>query len=107
MPPSKPLPDCDGPKLECFLDDITTGNFKILGFLGAGCHSQVWKAEIYGEVYAIKIVNAPFDQSPSYLSLLSNHDLVFRFGGKGAKLHHVSLRQGPRKRGRPRASCSK
>ncbi|KAK2692435.1 hypothetical protein QWA68_008447 [Fusarium oxysporum] len=67
MPPSKPLPDCDGPKLECFLDDITTGDFKILGFLGAGCHSQVWKAEIYGEVYAIKIFSDLGAKEPSFI----------------------------------------
>jgi hypothetical protein len=64
IPRSKPLPDCDGPKLECFLDDITTDNFKILGFSGSGAHAQVWKAEIHGEVYAIKIVSASPDQSP-------------------------------------------
>ncbi|KAF5634641.1 hypothetical protein F52700_5834 [Fusarium sp. NRRL 52700] len=55
MPHSKPLPDCDGPKLECFLDDITIEDFKILEFSGSGAHSQVWKAEIHGKVYAIKI----------------------------------------------------
>ncbi|KAI1060388.1 hypothetical protein LB506_007157 [Fusarium annulatum] len=55
MPRPKPLPDCDGPKLECFLDDITTDDFKILGISGGGCHSQVLKAEIHGEVYAIKV----------------------------------------------------
>ncbi|KAF5679312.1 hypothetical protein FCIRC_6157 [Fusarium circinatum] len=55
MPHSKPLPDCDGPKLECFLDDITIDDFKLLGISGSGAHSQVWKAEIHGKVYAIKI----------------------------------------------------
>lgn len=60
MPQLKPLPDCEGPKLECFIDDITTCDFKLLGPLGSGCHSQVWKAEINGKVYAIKMVSVSF-----------------------------------------------
>ncbi|KAF4456277.1 hypothetical protein F53441_1571 [Fusarium austroafricanum] len=67
MPPPKPLPDCDGPKLKCFLDDITTGDFKIVGFLGVGCHSQAWKAEIDGKVYAIKIFSDLGSKEPNFL----------------------------------------
>ncbi|KAF5650106.1 uncharacterized protein FTJAE_671 [Fusarium tjaetaba] len=67
MPRSKPLPDCEGPKLECFLDDITTDDFKILGYLGGGCHSNVFKAQIHGEVYAIKIFSDYPTKEPSFM----------------------------------------
>ena len=75
MPQLKPLPDCEGPKLESFIDDITTCDFKILGMLGTGAHSQVWKAEINGKVYAIKTVSVPFNLLSS-VSSSSNHQLV-------------------------------
>ncbi|KAK2480144.1 hypothetical protein H9L39_09518 [Fusarium oxysporum f. sp. albedinis] len=67
MPQLKPLPDCEGPKLECFIDDITTCDFKLLGPLGSGCHSQVWKAEINGKVYAIKMFFHLGAHEPSFL----------------------------------------
>ncbi|KAJ9422617.1 hypothetical protein QL093DRAFT_2116435 [Fusarium oxysporum] len=67
MPQLKPLPDCEGPKLECFIDDITTCDFKLLGPLGSGCHSQVWKAEINGKVYAIKMFFHLGSHEPSFL----------------------------------------
>ena len=67
MPQLKPLPDCEGPKLECFIDDITTCDFKIVGLLGTGAHSQVWKAEINGKVYAIKTVSVSFNFSLPFL----------------------------------------
>ncbi|KAF5564907.1 hypothetical protein FPHYL_4501 [Fusarium phyllophilum] len=54
MPTPKPLPDCEGPKLECFTDDITKHNFKLLDYLGGGCHSKVLKAEIDDKIYVIK-----------------------------------------------------
>ncbi|KAF4335081.1 hypothetical protein FBEOM_11059 [Fusarium beomiforme] len=54
MPTLKPLPDCEGPKLECFTDDLTKHDFKFLEYLGEGCHSAVVKAEIDGKVYVIK-----------------------------------------------------
>ncbi|KAH7244413.1 uncharacterized protein BKA55DRAFT_692218 [Fusarium redolens] len=67
IPQLKPLPDCEGPKLECFIDDITTCDFKLLGLLGGGCHSLVWKAEINGKVYAIKMFFHLEAHEPSFL----------------------------------------
>ncbi|KAF4499369.1 hypothetical protein FAGAP_4442 [Fusarium agapanthi] len=67
MPQLKPLPDCQGPKLECFIDDITTCDFKLIKRLGSGCHSQVWKAEINGKVYAIKLFFSLWAREPSFL----------------------------------------
>jgi hypothetical protein len=75
MPQLKPLPDCEGPKLECFIDDIATCDFKIVGMLGDGAHSRVWKAEINGKVYAIKTVSVPSNLLSSIVSS-SNHQLV-------------------------------
>ncbi|KAF9762340.1 hypothetical protein IL306_003438 [Fusarium sp. DS 682] len=66
MPRPKPLPDCEGPKLECFIDDITTCDFKLLGNLGWGCHSSVWKAEINDKVYAIKLFNDTGVKNPKF-----------------------------------------
>ena len=57
MPTLKPLPDCEGPKLECFTDDLLAHDFKFLGIAGVGCHSVAVKAEIDGKLYAIKIVS--------------------------------------------------
>lgn len=56
MPTLKPLPDCEGPKLECFTDDLTKHNFEFLQLLGSGCHSTVVKVDIDGKIYVIKLV---------------------------------------------------
>ncbi|KAM5356428.1 hypothetical protein ACJ41O_003074 [Fusarium nematophilum] len=65
MPPSKPLPDCEGPKLDGFTDDLEAHDFKFLS-ASSGCHGAVIKAEINGELYAIKffkrITGGPQDQ---------------------------------------------
>ncbi|EEU35619.1 uncharacterized protein NECHADRAFT_52380 [Fusarium vanettenii 77-13-4] len=55
MPTLKPLPDCEGPKLECFTDDLLDHDFKFLDIAGAGCHGVTVKAEIDGNLRAIKI----------------------------------------------------
>ncbi|KAI8712753.1 hypothetical protein NCS52_01374300 [Fusarium sp. LHS14.1] len=55
MPTLKPLPDCEGPKLECFTDDLFAHDFKFLDIAGVGCHGATVKAEIDGKLYAIKI----------------------------------------------------
>ncbi|KAH6969199.1 kinetochore Sim4 complex subunit FTA2-domain-containing protein [Fusarium avenaceum] len=57
MPKLEPLPPCPGPKLEAFTDDITKHNLKIIQEVGAGCHSAVWRVELDGKLYAIKIFN--------------------------------------------------
>jgi len=56
MPTLKPLPDCEGPKLERFTNDLTKHDFKFLEYLGSGSHSVVVKAEIDGKIYVIKLV---------------------------------------------------
>lgn len=56
MPTLKPLPDCEGPKLECFTDDLSKHDFKFLEYLGEGCHSVVLKARIDGKFYVVKFV---------------------------------------------------
>jgi serine/threonine protein kinase len=80
IPQLKPLPDCEGPKLECFIDDITTCDFKLLGLLGGGCHSLVWKAEINGKVYAIKMVSVSFNSPLPFLYFL----IIIQFFHLGA-----------------------
>ncbi|RSM15066.1 hypothetical protein CDV31_005146 [Fusarium ambrosium] len=55
MPTLKPLPDCEGPKLECFTDDLLAHDFKFLAIAGVGTHGVTVKAEIDGKLYAIKI----------------------------------------------------
>lgn len=57
MPSLKPLPDCEGPKLECFTDDLLAHDFKFLTIIDRGAHSAVVKAEIDGKIYAIKMVS--------------------------------------------------
>ncbi|KAF4995386.1 hypothetical protein FGRMN_5170 [Fusarium graminum] len=66
MPTMKPLPDYPGPKLECFTDDITKHDFKVLELLGGGCHSNVYKVEIDGKIYAVKLFNYHGTQTPTY-----------------------------------------
>ncbi|KAH7184707.1 uncharacterized protein B0J16DRAFT_319506 [Fusarium flagelliforme] len=79
MPQLKPLPDCEGPKLECFIDDITTCDFKIVGKLGVGVHSQVWKAEINGKVYAIKTFFYHSTQVPDFEMCPIDEDVVYQY----------------------------
>jgi hypothetical protein len=57
MPTLEPLPPCPGPKLEAFTDDITKHDFKLIDEVGAGSHSNVWKVELDGKLYAIKFVS--------------------------------------------------
>ncbi|RBR11252.1 uncharacterized protein FIESC28_09136 [Fusarium coffeatum] len=79
MPQLKPLPDCEGPKLECFIDDITTCDLKILGMLGTGGHSQVWKAEINGKVYAIKTFVYQPTQDPCFMLDPIDNDIRYEY----------------------------
>ncbi|RSL48139.1 hypothetical protein CEP53_009642 [Fusarium sp. AF-6] len=55
MPTLKPLPDFEGPKLECFTDDLLAHDFKFLTIVGVGVHGVTIKAKINGNLYAIKI----------------------------------------------------
>ncbi|KAH7244401.1 uncharacterized protein BKA55DRAFT_618554 [Fusarium redolens] len=66
MPTLKPLPDCEGPKLECFTDDLSKHDFKFLELLGSGCHSVVLKAEIDGKLYVIKFFFPVYVHEPNF-----------------------------------------
>ncbi|KAF5241773.1 hypothetical protein FANTH_8989 [Fusarium anthophilum] len=74
----KPLPDCEGPKLECFTDDLTKHNFKFLEILGSGCHSTVVKAEIDGKIYAVKLFFPFYEDKPEFRMAPINNLLVNR-----------------------------
>ena len=58
-----PLPLCDGPKLEPF---VFTGpqKIKFLEHIGEGLHSHVFKVEIQGRIYALKLVSQFASTSP-------------------------------------------
>ncbi|KAH7216471.1 hypothetical protein BKA60DRAFT_542091 [Fusarium oxysporum] len=66
MPTLKPLPDCEGPKLERFTNDLTKHDFKFLEYLGSGCHSVVVKAEIDGKIYVIKLFFPVYVHEPNF-----------------------------------------
>ncbi|KAF5626745.1 hypothetical protein F25303_10987 [Fusarium sp. NRRL 25303] len=66
MPTHKPLPDCEGPKLECFTDDLSKHDFKFLEYLGEGCHSVVLKARIDGKFYVVKFFFPAFVNEPTF-----------------------------------------
>jgi len=53
-----PLPLCDGPKLKPF--DFQGGGQAIdfLDYLGEGSHAHVFKVQIRGTIYALKLVGA-------------------------------------------------
>lgn len=60
-----PLPLCDGPKLKAF--DFQGGGqaIEFLDYLGQGSHAHVFKVQILGQVYALKLVCARvMDMSP-------------------------------------------
>lgn len=50
-----PLPQIDGPKLEPFAFKGPQ-RIKFLEYLGEGLHSHVFKVEIMGDIYALKLV---------------------------------------------------
>ena len=50
-----PLPLCDGPKLKAF-DFQGPQKIEFLEYLGSGQHSHVFKVNILGCVYALKLV---------------------------------------------------
>ncbi|KAJ4209583.1 hypothetical protein NW759_013437 [Fusarium solani] len=64
MPSLKPLPNCEGPKLECFTDDLLAHDFKFLTIIDMGAHSVVVKAEIDGKIYAIKMFHSEGTTQP-------------------------------------------
>ncbi|CAM1502362.1 Fc.00g043460.m01.CDS01 [Cosmosporella sp. VM-42] len=56
-----PMPRCDGPKLEPF-DFQGQQNMEFLEYLGEGSHSHVFKVEIQGLIYALKLFRFCYDQ---------------------------------------------
>jgi hypothetical protein len=71
-----PLPLCDGPKLKPF--DIQGGGqaIEFLDYLGEGSHARVFKVQILGKIYALKLVGAKLMEMSSMDSLTL---LWFRF----------------------------
>lgn len=51
-----PLAQCDGPKLKAF-DFGGEQSVRFLDYLGEGLHAHVFKVQIRGEVYALKLVS--------------------------------------------------
>ena len=51
-----PLPLCEGPKLEPF-DFQGPQKIDFLQHIGEGSHSHVFKVEILGQVYALKLAS--------------------------------------------------
>lgn len=57
MPANRPLPWCAGAKLAPFkFDETPDQDITILGHLGGGLHSEVFKARIQGKDFALKVV---------------------------------------------------
>ena len=59
-PVLKPLPDCEGPKLEPFTEDITAHDFEFLDIpsVHAPVHSIIARVKIDGQVYCLKMDRA-------------------------------------------------
>ncbi|KAK3681818.1 kinetochore Sim4 complex subunit FTA2-domain-containing protein [Podospora appendiculata] len=82
MPTAKPLPDCEGPKLEPFADSIFDLNIKFLGIIttadDGGRKAIVMKARIGRKIYAVKIFqhrsNTIYDFGSDYLQPLTTGD---------------------------------
>ncbi|KAK7413135.1 hypothetical protein QQX98_008021 [Neonectria punicea] len=54
MPTLKPLPDVEGPKLECFADNLADHDVKFIKRAVGGLQSNVYQVEIDGKTYALK-----------------------------------------------------
>ncbi|KAK3331570.1 kinetochore Sim4 complex subunit FTA2-domain-containing protein [Cercophora scortea] len=79
MPRAKPLPECEGPKLEPFADDILDLDIKFLDIIttadDGGRKAIVLKARIDRKIYAVKIfqhrINTSYDFGNDYLQPLT------------------------------------
>ncbi|KAF5724217.1 pectate lyase c [Fusarium mundagurra] len=72
MPPLKPLPDCEGPKLEPFEHDFEGDDVEFLKILEPVCsaHSKIIKTRIGDKIYSIKFfVWEEFFAQPPYTSV--------------------------------------
>ncbi len=55
--PLKPLPDCEGPKLDPFTQDITAHDLEFLDIpYCENAHSIIARVKIDGRVYCLKLV---------------------------------------------------
>src|SRR5438874_250828 len=61
-----PLPRCDGPKLKPF-DFQGAQTIEFLEHVGEGLHAHVFKVQIRGQIYALKLVGATMDGCILYL----------------------------------------
>lgn len=54
------LPKCPGPKLGPFqFHNASNPTIDVLGLVGSGLHSEVFKVNIEGKIYALKAVSKP------------------------------------------------
>ncbi|KAI5920152.1 kinetochore Sim4 complex subunit FTA2-domain-containing protein [Camillea tinctor] len=73
----RPLPHCDGPKMEPF-DFRGPQKIEFLEYLGEGLHSHVVKVRILGQVYALKLFRFCYDGDwlgPALHYMDDDHDL--------------------------------
>lgn len=61
MPPLKPLPEVEGPRLEPFTQDITAHDLELLAVIynDSAAHSLITRVEIDGREYCLKLVSIP------------------------------------------------
>ena len=57
-----PLPLCDGPKLNPFNFQGGAQAIEFLEYLGEGLHAHVFKVQILGQIYALKLVGTTVDR---------------------------------------------
>ncbi|KPM44890.1 hypothetical protein AK830_g1672 [Neonectria ditissima] len=75
MPTLKPLPDVEGPKLECFADNLVDRHVKFIMQGSRGGTASVYKVEIDGKTYALKCFYPYFDDKPMNCQLDPIYDL--------------------------------
>ncbi|SPO01966.1 uncharacterized protein DNG_04639 [Cephalotrichum gorgonifer] len=62
----KPLPDCEGPKLEPFTQDITAHDIEFLEIPSHDCaHGIITKVRVDGKLYCLKLRRASRAENPS------------------------------------------
>ena len=74
-PHLKPLPDCEGPKLEPFTQDITAHDFEFLDIPhldDRAVHSVIAKVKIDGQAYCLKMVRSKIQTHPSRGPVINN-----------------------------------
>ena len=75
MPPFlKPLPDCEGPKLEPFTQDITAHDFEFVDipYTESAGHSAIAQVKIDGQAYCLKLVRSKIPTYPPRRYIINN-----------------------------------